>query len=86
MMKFHASKIVETNIYIYHTSQKWKLSFLGGKPGHEVEEGVPGGEQHHHTLAAARHLGPFLLLPLLPDRRQEMPDPRPAAHTDRVAM
>ena len=78
MIKFHASKIykekekckiVETYIYIYHTSQKWKLSFLGGKPGHEVEEGVPGGEQHHHTLAAARHLGPFLLLPLLPDRR-----------------
>ena len=29
------------NIYYIHTSQKWKLSFLGGKPGHEVEERSP---------------------------------------------
>ena len=52
----------------------------------EAGERVSDGNQHHHILATDHHLGPFLLPPLLPDRRQEMSDPRLAAHTDRVAM
>ena len=53
----------------------WWYSFC--KSDHKVGEGIPGGEPHHHTLAAARHLGCLLWPPLLPDRRQK--DVRPAA-------